>query len=302
MNSSHNPQLIPWQFEEYIPESRNLSESALEEILGALTSSQQTTKNRYSRAGQCLIKHQDASSVSSWLPQDINQIPDAQLRPLSTRPNSSESRPMSARSTATNSNPLNKAQQEAQQILAQARLEAETLLNQAQQEVDLFLAEASDQVAAARQEGYLEGKQAAEAEMSSMLAIVRDLVEETRDWQDALLRQSEPIIVGLIKTISTKLFGEGFALDQNILQQTLSRAVEKARTLGELQIYMNPADAAGLDPYWREFQASMIGSPIKIIASESILRGGCYINGKSGSVDMRIETQLNTVLEALNMR
>lgn len=299
MNLSHNPQVTVWQFEEIEKAESGIPASAFNEVLEALVGGGQPGKKRFSRAGQCLIKQTEAEDISNWLFQDIRALKEERPSHPAAKPMPVEPRP--SRPNITSGSILDKARQDAQQILEQAQAEAEQLLQKAQEEVDLFLAEASDQVAAARQEGYLEGKQAAEEEMTSLLAVVRDLVEETRDWQDALLRQSEPIIVGLIKTIAAKLFGEGIALDPQTLQQTLTRAVEKARTLGELQIYMHPADAASLDPYWREFQSTLIGSPIKILSSDSILRGGCYINGKSGSVDMRIETQLNTVLDALNM-
>jgi flagellar biosynthesis/type III secretory pathway protein FliH len=89
-------------------------------------------------------------------------------------------------------------------------------------------------------------------------------------------------------------------LESETLQQNYNRVLENARSMGDITIYMNPEDALALGPYWREYQVSISGREVQIIPSESIRRGGCFVDGKWGSVDARIETQLKSIMDTLS--
>jgi flagellar assembly protein FliH len=186
---------------------------------------------------------------------------------------------------------LRRARAQADEIILDAQLAADNCLLQAQDEID-------QQKLAGHQQGLQEGIQEAQREMESALKATHSLVAEVHEWQKALMAQAEQILVEMAKEISQTLFGEGAKLDGNALQINLNRIMESAQGLGDLNIFLNPRDARLLDPSWSEYQLLITGDRVKVIPSENITIGGCFVKGSMGSVDGRVETQLAAVLKS----
>jgi flagellar assembly protein FliH len=176
----------------------------------------------------------------------------------------------------------------AELILAEARTKSADLLHNAKEEATAITLRA-----------HLEGQSAAEAEAATLLQSAAAIVEEVENWRDALLTQSEPIVLALIEDIARTLFGAGYSLDKKTLQKVLDRALAEAKNLGEIRIHVHPEDAALLGPHWDEQQTSAHSQKIELIADEQIKRGGCLITGANGSVDATMEHQMETVVETL---
>ncbi|GIV63199.1 MAG: hypothetical protein KatS3mg045_0538 [Bellilinea sp.] len=187
-------------------------------------------------------------------------------------------------------------QQEALSIIEQAQVEAAEILRKAEEEAGQIRLRAADELESMRQSGYQEGLRQAQEEMKSALQACTELIAEAQAWKQNLIASSEGIVLEMIREMAVTLFGQGVALDDQALQLNLNRIVEQASTLGDLKIYLNPKDAANLDPEWKEYQALVLGNKVQIIPAEGITRGGCYIQGQYGAVDARVETQLQNLL------
>jgi flagellar biosynthesis/type III secretory pathway protein FliH len=177
---------------------------------------------------------------------------------------------------------------------------AQDLVRRAREEAAEILRNAQEKVKVIQEQAYQDGWNAATEEIHNHIDTSKTLVQEVTAWHDELLGKSEDIVLSLVKEISRKIFGEGFVLPAEVLQQTFGHVVENARSLGNLRVYVNPEDAILLGPYWREFQESITSHTIEIIPSNSISRGGCYVNGQWGSADGRVETQLKSILDSLS--
>jgi flagellar biosynthesis/type III secretory pathway protein FliH len=217
------------------------------------------------------------SVVMSWMPNEFDQKPTQKTDPKWEPA-------IKAINSVLGSNPVDKTEQ----ILKEARQKADEIIAQAQESAESITNEAMR-----------EGLESSQAEMHDLLQTLRTAVEDTFKWRDDVYAQSETMVLGLVKTISQSMFGEGFVLESDILQQNFNRVLENARSLGNLRIYVNPDDALKLGPAWREYQESISSQRIEIIPSGSILRGGCYVNGQWGSADGRVETQMKTILNTL---
>ena len=183
-------------------------------------------------------------------------------------------------------------------ILRKARAEADEIIVDAQIAADNTLLQAQDEIEQQKAEGYRQGVSEAHAEMQAALKASHALVEEIREWQKGLLAQGEQVIVDMLKEISQTLFGEGAKLDPDALQVNLNRVMESAQGLGDLNIFINPRDSRLLDPSWAEYQLLISGDRVKVIPSENITVGGCYVKGSMGIVDARVETQLAAVMKS----
>jgi flagellar assembly protein FliH len=151
-----------------------------------------------------------------------------------------------------------------------------------------------------KKEGYQQGRNEAHVELEDALKATQAMVKEVGEWKTALLAQGEQILVEMLKEMSRKMFGEGVELNKNVLQANLSRIMESANGLGSLNIFLNPKDARMLDSSWVDQYLLITGGQAKIIPSDNITRGGCYVKGSMGTVDGRVETQLDAFLKTFD--
>ena len=178
---------------------------------------------------------------------------------------------------------------QAGQILASAQAQATEIVRQAQESAQQVLLDSQQR-----------GWKAAEAETIPMIQSVQAIIDSVQSWRDEMFAQSETAVLNLVKDISQTLFCEGMVLNEEELQQTFNKVLSNARSLGELRIFVHPEDAMILGPYWREYQVSISGQQLEIIPSDSIRRGGCFVEGQMGTVDGRVETQLNAIMGAIS--
>jgi flagellar assembly protein FliH len=188
------------------------------------------------------------------------------------------------------------AQKERMELIRLARAEAEEILHSAHLEADKVISHAQDEIEQAKKDAY----KAACDEMQNALAATRTVVEETHQWQSSFTESGELILVGMLKDIAQTMFGEGVHLDANALQINLNRIMESAQRLGDLNIFLNPRDANLLDPSWSDYQLLITGNKVRVVPSEKILPGGCFVKGSTGAVDARVETQLASVLKTID--
>lgn len=184
--------------------------------------------------------------------------------------------------------------------LQSARAQAEEIILNAQTEADNVLTQAQTEIDEQKKEGYQQGLKDARLEMEEALNAVRAMVVEVDTWKTTLTSQGEPILVAMLKEIAVKLFGDGAELDSQALQANLNRIMDSAHGLGGLNIFLNPKDARMLDSAWVDQQLLISGGQAKIIPSVNITRGGCYVKGNMGTVDGRVETQLEALLKAFD--
>jgi flagellar assembly protein FliH len=188
---------------------------------------------------------------------------------------------------------------EAGAILRQARAQADEIILESQKTADNLLSQAQDEIDHQKKEAYQQGLDEAHREIQSTLQASQVMIEEIHTWQKELMLQGEQILVDMVKEISQTMFGEGAKLDANALQVNLNRVMESAQGLGDLNVFLNPRDARLLDPSWSEYQLLITGDKVKVIPSENITPGGCFVKGSMGSVDARVETQLASVIKSL---
>lgn len=184
-------------------------------------------------------------------------------------------------------------------VLEQARRQAEEIILAAQREADEALLQVESEIEAQKNLARQQGRDEARAELGQALEAARKMVAEVETWQAELAAQGETILVEMLKDIARKMFGEGVKLDPETLHTHLTQVMENARGLGVLKIFLNPNDARLLDPSWSEQQMLSLGEQVKIVPSGNIARGGCLVKGNVGTVDARVETQLEAILKSL---
>jgi flagellar assembly protein FliH len=187
----------------------------------------------------------------------------------------------------------------AAQLFAEAHKDRETaerLVEEAKRQSEAIIQQAKVEAEIRYKQAYEQGLAQAEAELATTIQAAKAIITETNKWRAGLLARSEQDVVELMKDMARNLFSEGVLIDAAVMQETFTKVVMRARSLGNLKIFMHPDDAARIDPAWVEFQVTISGQRIQIIPTESIKRGGCFIDGDQGAVDARIDTRLDALM------
>ena len=185
------------------------------------------------------------------------------------------------------------------QIMAEAREQADQLISQARENADRLVEQAKELGRRAVEEGLRHGLEQGLAEAASSIRAAQAIVHETAAWREQVVAQSEEAVIEMIRRIARLMFGEGLQLDKSALQIYLNEVMESTRSLGELNIFLSPADYHQLDSAWAEYYTQIRGIRVTVIGSNNILPGGCYVQGQLGTVDARVETKLSAVIQTL---
>jgi flagellar biosynthesis/type III secretory pathway protein FliH len=205
---------------------------------------------------------------------DIN--PDTGFADLSAQRRA----PVISRSTA-------EAKSEAALIRERAEQQADEIVKQAEIEAEQLKANAFNQ-------GYEEGKNAAAAELSEVVA------SSSRRLQQ-IEAQAEPQLRDLAVKIARKIIGKELEFAPEAVVDVVKQALsEKARQRREIFLRVHPDDLQLI----RESKAELIeilsrAKEIGIREDKEISRGGVVIETDAGTIDAQIDTQLEVFEKVL---
>lgn len=305
-------QFEPWQPPEFEFSAADLTTGSSKEQILAIFGAETTDRPEASalRRHPALFSGGVGQGFAAWQPGEIQAQVSRVRRPEWTFlefPETEPQRPVEPQpfqfdrlAESDESDEAAAFEQETAQILRQARLQADELILAAQAEADQILSQAQEEIDEQKKVGYQQGWEQGRLELGETLKATHELVAEVELWKTALLAQGETLLVEMLKEIAQKIFGEGLELDPALFQSNLNRILESAHGLGNLNIFLNPRDAKTLDPSWSEYQMLISGDRVKIIPSGKIARGGCFVQGETGVVDGRVETQLSAILKVFD--
>lgn len=267
-----------------------------EMLLEIFKSRDDKSESQVAKSGVIANPDKSENLVTTWEPDGFDWAPEVG----SDNWRFAETTPRSTASQKTGSRPGFPSKAEVTKILQNARQQAAEITSQAEEKAEEILSAARIEANNLREESYRKGWVTAKEEAASTIHAAQEVFEQVVQWREEMFTQSEKEVVCLMREITQALFADGYELPNEILQETFNRAVERARGLGDLKVFINPRDAEVLDPSWKEFQSLITGNKIQVIPSEGIKAGGCFIQGQAGTVDARMETGLQAVMEILN--
>jgi len=242
-----------------------------------------------------------APAYDAWAPEEINWTPAFLTETWSDWTNLVENKPIVSEQSKPEPQPVKPSpEEESAAILADARKQAEEIILEAQKNADEIIQQAQDEIRQAKEDGYQQSWDKAQADSITTLQAAHEIVTELTHWRDEMIANSENSMLGMLRDIARFMFGDGVKLDEMGIQMNLSRILENAKSLGNVRIFLNPGDAIRLDPGWKEYQSMLSGNKVVIVPSENIKPGGCFVQGDTGSIDARVEAQLDAVLGVLN--
>jgi flagellar assembly protein FliH len=182
-----------------------------------------------------------------------------------------------------------KAEQDARDIIEQAKFKAEI-------EVNSIKAEAWD---IGHNEGYEAAKNQILLNSSNIFANVQNVMEEALKQKDIILEESKDEIMSTVFKIAEKIIKKELN-DKEILKNNLSQAFNLISTTKKVTVYINWEQLEIAEELKEELSSKFYAiEEFNIIEDKNLLPGGCVIETKMGRIDASIETQLAALEDGL---
>ena len=231
----------------------------------------------------------DASFVQPPLevPFDFDDVPAAQPPPIDLDQIARQARAL-----------IDTAEQHAKRLVQDAFERAAHVLADAAERGDALVETVQ---AKARSDGHAEGAQAADAEMSDMMATMRNLVDMARVERHKLMESAEPELVRLAVGIAERVLHQQIALDRGVVVEMAKVAIARLVDKESVTVRVNPGDLERMKEHRDELLDSGELKNFRIIEDQRVDRGGVVVENDGGTIDARISTQLNEAKRVLHI-
>lgn len=127
------------------------------------------------------------------------------------------------------------------------------------------------------------------------------LLQELRGLKGALAKSHEKEILAIVCAIAKRIIRSEALQDEHLVQRTVQNALRLAADRSELSIKVNPEDVRIIEAVKPGFFAEFKDlKGLAVTPDASISRGGCLMECPCGSVDGRIEMQMEEIYEVVD--
>ncbi|MGD9677114.1 MAG: FliH/SctL family protein [Vulcanibacillus sp.] len=201
-----------------------------------------------------------------------------------------------------------KAQEEAARIVQQARKQAEEIAGLEKLKIDEWWEQKRlEDVAIVEKEkkdgynvGYNDGKKIAENDIKlqyqSILEKAQTILKKSYEIKEEIIKESELPIVELSISIAEKIIKKEIEIDKNIVSLIVKEALKAITDFEKISIYVNPNNFEYLHNMREELLKGLNGQVELMIFPDSLISDdGCIIKTLSGTLDAKIDTQLEEI-------
>lgn len=152
----------------------------------------------------------------------------------------------------------------------------------------------------AREEGLAQGlekgKQAVTAELESVIQKLRRAYMDIEKYRQQLYLKAETESVELALAVARRIIGQEISLDRQIVLNVVKGALDKVINHEKVKIRINPQDLEAVQTALFEFLPHVEKlENVHFEADAAITTGGCVVETNFGTVDARIESQLDQI-------
>ncbi|PZD93323.1 flagellar assembly protein FliH [Paenibacillus sambharensis] len=210
-----------------------------------------------------------------------------------------------------------------EQILRDAEFVAEQRVSDAAEEAERRLQEANDQIEqwwqerrdqdlqltesareAGFEQGYLEGQTHAALEVKQLwearLAEAGSLLENAYRLKEQIIQEAEPFLVELSTRIAEKIIGQQLTISPEIAIELARKSLQRRREQGVITLCVAPSQLAFVQAAREELSLAIDSqAELQIVPDATVKDHGCVIRSSFGSIDARIDTQLEEIKREL---
>lgn len=157
--------------------------------------------------------------------------------------------------------------------------------------------EIEEAYARGRREALSDAEQHLESAAQGLIAAL----EEVNRLRTALANNSKQDMLRLVMTIAEQVIRREVSADPNVIHSIIENALQSSVRADHYRVLINPVDLEKVTEKKPFFLASISGlENLTIEGDSSISPGGCRVDSELGTVDATIETQLESIQNALS--
>jgi len=136
--------------------------------------------------------------------------------------------------------------------------------------------------------------------LESATKALADALDEVSRLREKLAQNSRQDMLRLVMAVAEQVIRTQAAVDSGVVMNIIDNALQSAVRSDRYRVRINPADLAAVNEQKPLFIASVSGlKNLHIEADANISAGGCRVDSELGEVDATLETQLETIRQAL---
>lgn len=207
---------------------------------------------------------------------------------------------------------LRDAEAEAEERVRQAAEQAERLKRGAEEEIERWWRERREQdleiTEAARKDGYEQGyaegraeaEEAVRREWTDRLAEAKALLEDAYRMKEQIIREAEPFLIELSVAIAGKIVDRELEQNSEWVIDLIRKSLARRREQGVITLCVAPDQFAFVLAARDELEMAVDSqAELQIVPDPTVTDRGCVIRTSFGSIDARIDTQLEEIKQAL---
>jgi len=145
-------------------------------------------------------------------------------------------------------------------------------------------------------EGFENGKQAVTAELEGVLQRLRQAYMDIEKYRKQLYHQAEEETVALALAVARKIIDQEISVDRQIVLNVVKGALDKVVDHQKVKIRINPQDLETVQTALFEFLPHVESlENIQFEADAGLTAGGCVVETNFGTIDARMENQLDQI-------
>ncbi|EXX91384.1 flagellar biosynthesis protein [Paenibacillus darwinianus] len=207
---------------------------------------------------------------------------------------------------------LRDAESFAEERLGQATAEIERMKRDAAEQIEAWWQERREQdlrlVEEARQsgfeQGFSEGAAHAQEETArqwdSRMQEARTLLEQAYRMKEQIIQEAEPFLVELSTAIAEKIIGKQLTVSPELSVELARKALSRRREQGAITLCVAPSQLQFVQAAREELSLAIDSqAELHILPDGSVKDQGCVVRSSFGSIDARIDTQLEEIKREL---
>ncbi|WP_246066873.1 FliH/SctL family protein [Paenibacillus koleovorans] len=204
------------------------------------------------------------------------------------------------------------AESAAATIVAQAKTAADKTKQDAQREIDAWWQERrkadTEQAAKAKedghQQGYKKGYAQAESEIKDkynhLIDSANGIVQQAMAIKQEMILEAEPFLIELSTSIAEKIIGRQLQMEPDWVVESIRKTLQRKRELGVISLCVAPSQFSFVQDAREELLLSIDSqAELQILPDPNVHDYGCVVRSSLGSIDARIDTQLEEIKKAL---
>lgn len=165
-------------------------------------------------------------------------------------------------------------------------------------------AEAADSAAQAYAKGFADGKKAGEEaarrEVGALVQQLRTLVHQVVEHQQRLVREAEPALVKMVMAVVQRVLRRELNGNSQYIEAMVREALKYVHHSARVVVHVHPDDAVVLRQRVNDLAASVDGLELLELKEDTRLaRGGFVVETDLGTIDARLEAQLDEIAHEL---